>query len=284
MSVDVGRIPDIPVWDYVGLTVGTTSDTYTFKVGGSTGTTIYIVVIEYTDSGKSTIANVTKTFSQEHTLILQPGPSDGMDVTLKSSSPQYNYGQDTELEIVNNGPFGGSVRSVSLLKFDLSSIPSGSICDSAVLDLWGTTGVSGIGSNTWIPLYVFSILSANEEWSTTEGTPPWIGATWFKKYGSDDWAGSVGCMTSGVDFNATEIGTGVNTKWNGADPHVPDSINLTPAVVQTWFGSTNTNYGIRVYTTPEDQVGHDNLTGYVYSSDFTTAEKRPRLTVKWRNF
>lgn len=49
-------------YDYVSLTLtNSTTETYTFKSGGSGGTTTNTIVIVYTDSTKSTISTVTKT-------------------------------------------------------------------------------------------------------------------------------------------------------------------------------------------------------------------------------
>lgn len=48
-------------WDYVEQSQDTTTDTWTFKSGGSTGSTTAVVVITYTDSGKDTISSVERT-------------------------------------------------------------------------------------------------------------------------------------------------------------------------------------------------------------------------------
>lgn len=50
-------------YDYVSmaLSVGDTTETYTFKTGGSGGTTVNIVVIVYTDSSRTVLSSVTKT-------------------------------------------------------------------------------------------------------------------------------------------------------------------------------------------------------------------------------
>lgn len=51
----------IPGWDYVSLSQASTTDTYTFKTGGASGTTVGTITITYTDSGKSTISTVVRT-------------------------------------------------------------------------------------------------------------------------------------------------------------------------------------------------------------------------------
>lgn len=51
----------IPAHDYLALTEASTTDTWVYKTGGASGTTVATIVITYTDSGKGTISNVTKT-------------------------------------------------------------------------------------------------------------------------------------------------------------------------------------------------------------------------------
>lgn len=49
-------------YDYVEYTnTSDTVDTYVYKVGGSSGTTVATVTIVYTDSTKATISSVTRT-------------------------------------------------------------------------------------------------------------------------------------------------------------------------------------------------------------------------------
>lgn len=65
VTVDTNGNPtsavNIPTWDYMTLTQASTTDTYTFKTGGSGGTTVSTIVITYTDSGKGTISTVART-------------------------------------------------------------------------------------------------------------------------------------------------------------------------------------------------------------------------------
>ena len=51
----------IPSHDYVSLTQNSTQDIWTYKSGGSGGTTVATVTITYTDSAKGTISTVAKT-------------------------------------------------------------------------------------------------------------------------------------------------------------------------------------------------------------------------------
>ena len=60
VSTQNSLIPD--KYDYIGVTYPTsTSEVYTFKLGGSGGTTVATVTVVYTDSTKSDLSSVTKT-------------------------------------------------------------------------------------------------------------------------------------------------------------------------------------------------------------------------------
>jgi len=48
-------------FDYVSVAYDTTTDTYTFKSGGSGGDTVATVTVTYTDSTKVDISSVAKT-------------------------------------------------------------------------------------------------------------------------------------------------------------------------------------------------------------------------------
>lgn len=62
-NVRVINALNLPTFDYVSmaLSVGDTTETYTFKTGGSGGTTVATVVVVYTDSSRKVLSNVTKT-------------------------------------------------------------------------------------------------------------------------------------------------------------------------------------------------------------------------------
>lgn len=51
---------NIPAYDYIGVTTETVTDIYVFKTGGSIGTTVGTLTVEYTDSSKETLVSVTK--------------------------------------------------------------------------------------------------------------------------------------------------------------------------------------------------------------------------------
>lgn len=50
------------VFDYIGANyAGATSDVYTYKTGGSGGTTVATITVSWTDSTKTVLASVTRT-------------------------------------------------------------------------------------------------------------------------------------------------------------------------------------------------------------------------------
>ena len=51
----------LPIFDYAAQSQSTTQDVWTFKTGGSGGTLVATVTINYTDSTKAVITNVAKT-------------------------------------------------------------------------------------------------------------------------------------------------------------------------------------------------------------------------------
>ena len=54
---------EIPAYNYasMALSVGDTTETYTFKTGGVGGTTVATVVVVYTDNTRDIFSSVTKT-------------------------------------------------------------------------------------------------------------------------------------------------------------------------------------------------------------------------------
>jgi hypothetical protein len=48
-------------YDYISLASGSTTDVYTYKLGGAGGVTVATVTITYTDNTKSTILTLAKT-------------------------------------------------------------------------------------------------------------------------------------------------------------------------------------------------------------------------------
>lgn len=167
------------------------------------------------------------------------------DVQINSSGG--GNGTSPSFSVVNNLKI--------LLFFDVSSITSTDLCSSAVLSLWNTV------SNYAITIDAYAILSGNSGWTES--------ATDTTINGTNTWAGSNWCNTSGVDYNGTSIGSATsNTGF-----YVKTDWNLTPSVVKTWFGATNSNYGFFLKTSSA------NSNFYFTREETTFTTYRPKLTI-----
>lgn len=204
------------------------------------------------------------------------------DVWLDSAKPTYNYGASIYLH-QHSGP--------GLLRFDLSAIPAGSTCDSAVLHLYKGNAASSAEART---LSVYSIASANSDWiaGTKNGALAGSGEPCWDARKADGsggvttaWAGSAGCATSGTDYEATAMGTCVGNRSDAQYTHYEISLNLTR--VAGWFGSPNTNYGMRIAWNNNSMyiISNDGASGYrpllsvTYSSPTTAAHRLSLLGV-----
>lgn len=181
----------------------------------------------------------------------QPG-AEGIDTYVPISGVT-NHGADPYV-LVNAGNHG-------LIKFDLSDIPSTAECVGAVLSLYSWAG-TGTG-DTWT---VYSIKSANSGWTES-------GADGSTIDGSTPWAGSNGCSTSGTDYESTGIGSCVMNENFVQE----NQFSLTSSVVRTWFGVSNTNYGMVIFT------NHASHSLFVVSSDSEPVYSafRPKLVVDY---
>lgn len=63
-QMEIQRVPgfDIPTFDYIVATYpDTVTEVYTYKLGGSGGTTVATITVVYSDATKATLTSVTKT-------------------------------------------------------------------------------------------------------------------------------------------------------------------------------------------------------------------------------
>jgi len=130
-----------------------------------------------------------------HTLTLQPGAATGVDTDLSATAPTENYGtaEDMAVQTTTVGP---NVIMVSMVKFDLSSIPSGANIRKATLTLCAQSTMNGTGT-----VGVYRVLAANSSWTNT-------GATWQHQAGTTNWAGGhSGCQTADTDYDSTAMGS-----------------------------------------------------------------------------
>lgn len=203
-----------------------------------------------------------------------PGPPTTDAFTSKDT---YLSSLDTDAAYGGATGLGGSSAAyhVNLLGFTCSSIAAGSTCDTATISLYQT----GAGAAQAFTLTAYSIASGNGDWvegasqnPATGGQPTWNYKAQTAADAGTAWAGSVGCGTSGTDYESSALGThaGDRSDANGTEWHIP----LTPTSrVANWFGASNTNYGVRV--TASAGVGG------MGSSETVTATYRPKLVVDY---
>jgi hypothetical protein len=108
------------------------------------------------------------------TKIFQPGPTDGIDAVLDDKDPSSPNGSSEEF-ISYDWTFAGSEeKGVSLLKFDLTSIPSSATISSAKLSLYYNPGSASAGQAGTNASYLKRVTSSWNEntvvWNTTPTT------------------------------------------------------------------------------------------------------------------
>lgn len=184
------------------------------------------------------------------TLTLQPDGTAGVDNLLLGSAPTSNQGTNVALGS------RADTNQRSIINFDLSEVPEGSVCTEATLTLTTRVGGSAGEHN------VNAILVANGTWTES-------GSNWNTLDGSNSWAGSAGASTSGTDFNDSNMGTFTA----GANDGDSNPVTLDCDQVELWFDNA-ANYGLVLWNT---SGGGDQF----YSSDHVTAEQRPKLVVEY---
>lgn len=204
---------------------------------------------------------VTNNVPETFTLTLQPDGTAGVDCFISSGSPTGNWNSAAlQMRTTTTVQHG-------FIKFDLSSIPSGSTIYSATLSLWTHWSVTGNGTLT-----INRILAANSAWTETgakwnyqTGTTPWAGDT-----GADGGA-DAGCSQSGTDFAATALGT---SDWaSGEAVGTQHDFTFNVSEMQAMFEA---NHGMVLRVTAGTRYID------VYSSDEATeTTRRPKLVVQY---
>ena len=192
------------------------------------------------------------------TFVLQPDVTGGNDNLLVDGAPN---DQNGSLDLIQ---FGGSIISGtyrSLIKFDLSAIPSNAIVTHADIEftmvLDGTARASQSGMLLPYPLL--------RNWTE-------LGSTYNKYDASNNWQtpGAAGAL----DAEPLSVGMGdfFTTDLIGDKK----TLVLTPLSVQRWISGTLTNYGFLLKTA----IGANDAYR-VASSDHAIEAYRPKITVKY---
>ena len=190
--------------------------------------------------------------AQPTTLVLQQGTggySGASDTYLYQYAPTSNYDQVGLLQVT------GKKTHVSLLRFDLSAIPAGTVVDSAWLEVYA----SGWGG-TDITLDAFRIL---REMQPSE-------ATWNQARAASPWAGP-GCNAAPQDRSdvpEVTITTSSIYRWYSLD---------VTALARDWASGNLANNGVLLRAASTTTSG----TFYFASSQHSSASLRPRLVLTY---
>jgi hypothetical protein len=195
------------------------------------------------------------------TYSSQPAEASMIDTFVREDAPDTAVGTNNSIStFATNGQ-----RRSGLLKFDLSTIPSGSVVTSATLSLYAAASNAGTRSYS-----AARILAANSGWVE--------GATWnYANPSTVRWAGDTGNnggsdaggSVSGTDYSSTALGTASLTNF-AADAEFAFSLNITE--VEAMIAN---NYGI--YITRTDA----NAVFALHSSNATTSTVRPKLVINY---
>ena len=212
------------------------------------------IVITYTANG----CTVART-------IQETGAGEAPDTWVDGANPTRNNGTNVNLVTKTSGS-----QQSSLVKFDLSSIPAGTVIDSATLGLVVTNKQTHTDT-----LYAMTTAWAegtvsNANCNTTDG-----GATWqkadCKTSGGSNWTGST--FSSGDYDSLHPLGT-ISTATNGLKTVSGSALKT---LVQDWITGTKDNKGFALVGTSADTKAPKYASG-----EFATTASRPRLTVTWK--
>jgi hypothetical protein len=227
----------------------------TYVVSGLTNGTTYYFALKTRDEvpNWSALSNVVSAVPVMGDRVFQNGLNGYTgcsDSYMSAGSPTNNYGTNTRMSVTGYADQGATNVQRGLVKFDVSSIPSGTTIARATLYLYsyqvtGSTGYYGAYALTR------NFTANGVTWNTYDGTNAWT--------------------TAGGDFNGTADGTSpkqsVANVWYAFD---------VTSRVQQWINNPSSNYGWVIKCTDENLHNQD----YFYQSDYATdTSLRPKLVV-----
>lgn len=187
--------------------------------------------------------------TQIEVLILQPDALTGKDAVIRSSDPDQNFGENTELGANVTTPQDSPLIQRALFEFDLSEIPDGSEILMATLSFWYAVGSDSAHSVATGPNTAF-LQRVTTAWD--EAT-----VTWNNQPGS--------VITNRV----------VVTSSSGPEEDYPE-IDVT-LLVQEMIDNREGSHGFLLML--ETETGVRGL--YFASSDHTDPGLRPRLHMRY---
>ncbi|MEW5767291.1 MAG: fibronectin type III domain-containing protein, partial [bacterium] len=180
-----------------------------------------------------------------------------LDTTVSTyyQDPNANFGNASNIEATH--PLEGF-----LIKWNISSLPSGAIIDSALISLRQVWASYSSGHT----LKAYEVL---QDWEEME-------ATWNSRKTGTAWNSSgLGATSdtappdSAFDRRATDCGS-----FQTVGANEVCSLTITPSLVQAWANNGSANYGL--FITPE-VAGNS----FFYSRNYSTPLDRPKLTISY---
>jgi RHS repeat-associated protein len=196
---------------------------------------------------------------QSGPYISQPGSTDGVDTYLLSTSPTTNSGNDLILGVgESNNATNRFTRS--LIKFDLSSIPTNAVITSATLSLWTTADLSDNPRTIRVYRLKKAFNESEATWEKASMNVSWQG---LGASGADD--------REGVDIGSIPIlaNEPLNTE---------KQISLSPAQIQEMTSGAFINNGFIIAADPATEL-NDRFN--YKSSDASNVSQRPKLVIHY---
>ena len=196
-------------------------------------------------------------------LTLQPADGVGNNTTLLSISPTANQSTQPQLRVGEANDASNDFRW-ALIRFDISSIPSGATINSVTFSVW-----------------IFGDLSSNaRNWSLYRILRNWVTAeaTWNVYSSGNNW-GTAGCSDAATDYDGV-FGAWATTAFSATEPvGTKKSFIVDTTEFKKWVDGTYNSYGWLIRTTVGRSVVNDQY--LVDSSYGTTASERPELVVDY---
>lgn len=175
------------------------------------------------------------------TVTIQPGETNVVDAYVTNEETNRNFGADGYI-FFGRSDYGYIYRS--LLKFDVSSIPSNAIVTYAGLDLYQNGNIQQY-ANT------FAAYNITQDWDE-------LGVTWNNQPNYDP-ATESGAQT----YDGTTVGWRTFTITN---------------IVAAWVNGTKPNYGVMLKATNENAFGGSS---YIASENTSYPQNRPKLVITY---
>ncbi|MBZ5515236.1 MAG: DNRLRE domain-containing protein [Acidobacteriia bacterium] len=175
------------------------------------------------------------------------------DTSLSENAPDTNLGTSTTLLIDGDDPGGTGKDLTALIRWDISSIPSGSDVTTATI----TIRITNASPNT------YQIYELKRDWVETE-------ATWNVSSAGVAW--EVPGARGSTDRGTTVLGT-ILASSTGTATITLNSAGI--AVVQSWINNSSSNFGL-IFANSSNADGLD-----FGSSENSTLSYRPMLTVSY---